>query len=128
MNDYVIYLGDKIKTVGLWKREDGKEYPIYGNTRGASEWYSLDVGVYENTGVVELSDVFIEWLAHYHRVENGLLESDSDSMFLAEHVEEDAPDENPRWFEVEILNAMGNPGYTPEQGELMEWAYNEVQE
>jgi len=125
MNDYAIYVGDAINTVSLWKRDGEKEYPIYANTRGQCEWYSTNPDVYENTETAELSDKFVEWLAHFHRVKEGLV--DVDSMYYAKAVEEDRPEEEPRWFETEILNAIGNPGYTPEQEELLEWAHNEVE-
>lgn len=122
---YALYVGDFHKTISLWKREDGKEYPIFANTRGQPEWYSISTDVYENTTPTNLSDEFVEWLAHFYRARNGLL--DSDSMFLADMVEEDQPDEDPKWYEIEILNEIGKPDYTPEQEDLLEWAYNEVE-
>lgn len=125
MNKYDIYVGDNINTVSLWVRRDGKEYPIYANTRGQTEWYSHDADVYENTDTVGLSDAFIEWLAHLHKVREGLYEREG--MFLAKDVEQHEPDADPEWYEVEILNAINNPGMTPEQEELLEWAYNEVE-
>jgi len=125
MNKYDIYVGDNINTVSLWVRRDGKEYPIYANTRGQCEWYSHDADVYENTDTVGLSDAFVEWLAHYHKVLNGLYESDS--MFLADRIEENEPETEPEWYEVEILNVINDPGMTPEQEELLAWAYEQVE-
>lgn len=121
---YVIYTGDHVTTVSLWKREDGREYPIYANTRGQCEWYSTDPKVFENTSAEPLSETFIEWLAHYYRVQHGLL--DGESMYPQERVQADQPDAEPVWYETEILNAIGEPGLTPEQEELLEWAYVEV--
>lgn len=122
---YVIYLGDKVKHVSLWVREEDNEYPIYANTRGLSTWFSKDTDSYENTEPTSLSGEMVEWLAHYHRVEEGLIEHEG--MFLAPSVEEDRPDVEPEWYETEILNHISRPSYTAEQRELMEWAYNRVE-
>jgi len=123
---YAIYLGDRINNISLWVREDGKEYPIFANTRGQGEWYSLNPDVYENTEPHSLSAEMKEWLAHIHRVENGLIEHDG--MFAAKAIEADAPDADPEWYETEIVNQIGEPGFTPEQEDLLEWAYKEVEE
>jgi hypothetical protein len=126
---YAIYTGNNITTVSLWIRRDGNEYPIYANTRGQTEWYSHDTDVYENTQSERLSNIMVEWLAHIYRARNGLYDLDTDSMFLAERqseIEEHAPDKKPVWYEVEILNAIDNPGMTPEQEELLKWAHNKV--
>lgn len=129
MNDkYAIYVGDNIKTVSLWVRQEENEYPIYANTRGQCAWYSFRRDVYENAHPTELSETCKEWLAHFHRIKSGLIEN-RESMFLRDVVEADRPDNDPEaWYETEILNAIGEPGYTPEQEDLLEWAYNEVQE
>ena len=115
--EYVLYTGDKINTVSLWRREGDTEHPIYANTRGKCEWYSFDADTYENTEPNALSDELVEWLAEYHRriTGQGDMQSNLDM-------------EDPKWYEAEILNAIGDPQIPPEQFELMEWAYNEVQE
>jgi len=122
---YVIYTGDAITTVSLWRREGDREYPIYANTRGQCEWYSTDPECYENTTAEPLSETLKEWLAHYYRVQQGLL--NDESMFAAERVEADQPDTEPVWYETEILNAFGECELTPEQNDLLEWAYREVE-
>jgi hypothetical protein len=126
-SQYVIYTGDTVTTVSLWKREGGKEYPIYANTRGQCEWYSFDPNHYENTSVETLSETCKEWLAHFYRVQQGLL--NDESMFPAERVEADQPDAEPAvWYEVELLNAFDDRGLTPEQTDLLEWAHRVVDE
>jgi len=122
---YVIYTGDTITTVSLWRREDGREYPIYANTRGLCVWYSLDPECYESTTAEPLSKTLKEWLAHFYRVQQGLL--DDESMFAAERVDADQPDAEPVWYETEILNAFDSRSLTPEQTDLLEWAYREVE-
>ena len=117
---YAIYTGDTVRTVSLWVRRDGKEYPIYANTRGKSEWYTHDTEEYENTTPTELSDEFVEWLAHLHRVRTGLVG--------AIEARETEPDADPEWYEVEILNAINQPGMTDEQAELLSWACEQVDE
>jgi len=121
---YQIYTGENISTVSLWVRRDGKEYPIYANTRGQCEWYSHSTTVYENTAPTQLSETFVEWLAHLYRVQNDLY--DREGMFLAQTYEQHEPEETPEWYETEILNHINQPGMTPEQEELLEWAYEQV--
>jgi len=115
---YVLYTGDELTTVSLWVREGGKEYPIYANTRGRSEWYSHEIDVFENTSAEPLSDTLKEWLASAHKVRSDEIDA---SPWRVE------PDEEPEaWYEVELFNAVNNPGMTPEQADLLEWAYEEV--
>ena len=124
---YAIYTGTELTTVSLWVREGDNEYPIYANTRGRSEWYSHDRDVYENTEPSALSETCKAWLAHFHRVTEGKIEDGGDSMFWADTVEADRPDEQPdAWYEVELINAINQPGMTPEQEDLLAWAYSEV--
>ena len=127
MNEkYAIYTGDNITTVSLWVRKEGDEYPIYANTRGQCEWYSFDTDVSENTTATSLSEPMIEWLAHLHRARNGLYELEMSTMLPASRraeIAEHEPDEDPEWYEVEILNHIDKPGMTPEQEELLEWAH-----
>jgi hypothetical protein len=123
---YQLYTGNNIQTVSLWVRRDGKEYPIYANTRGQCEWYSHRPDVYENTNPHSLSDTFVEWLAHFYKVKEGLI--DRDGMFLADAAAHAEPEQDPKWYETEILNHIDQPGMTPEQEELLEWAYQQVQE
>jgi len=123
---YALYRGDKINTVSLWVRKDGREYPIYANTRGQCEWYSFDPDVSENTSASALSETFKEWLAHFYRVRHGLI--DTEGMFPADAYEQAEPETEPEWFETEILNHIDNSGMTPEQEALLEWAYGEVEE
>ena len=125
---YHMYVGEKIPSVNVFKVEGEKEYPIYANTRGRTEWYTFDVDYYENTEQSELSNDLIAYLAHYYRVRENKLQFDSDSMYFAEMIKNDKPDVDLEWYEIEFLNVMGDPRWTPEQEELLEWAYNEVQE
>jgi hypothetical protein len=82
--------------------------------------------VYENTEPEGLSETFVEWLAHFYKVRHNLY--DREGMFLATDYEQHEPDKDPEWYETEILNHINQPGMTPEQEELLEWAYNEVEE
>jgi len=126
---YALYIGDNIQTVSLWVRQNGKEYPIYANTRGQCEWYGFSTDEYENVHTETLSERAIEWLAHIHRVQNGLLDTDSESMYLAGRVKADRPEADPEaWYERELLNHIGEPSLTEEQAKLCEWGYNQVQE
>jgi len=116
MTEYVMYTGDYQTTVGVWKREGETEIPIYANTRGASEWFSTDVNVSENVQQTKLSDPLIQalgdiWANMQNLSGGGVI----DTSGL-------------EWYEIEFLNAIGDPIITPEQEELLEWAYNEVQE
>ena len=121
-----MYTGDNLQTVSVWKRNGDTEYPIYANTRGVGEWFSFDANVQENTTDKRLSDDVIEFLAHIYRVNNGKIETDSESMFWADMVADDRPDVDLEWYETEFVNMINQPGMTPEQEELLEWAYNEV--
>lgn len=122
---YVWYIGDPIPSTGLWVRKNGNEYPIYENTRGQQAWYSFEVGEFDNAQITELSDAFIEWLAHHHRVRNGLVENES--IFPASTIVDDEPDADPEWYEIELLNTIDNPDLTPEQEDLLEWAYEQTE-
>lgn len=124
MSKYAIYTGNTINTVSVWVRRGEKEYPIYANTRGRCEWYTFDTSEYENTEPTELSSEMLEWLAHFHRVREGLIDTHG---LPAKAIEDDKPDVDPEWYEVEILNSIGDPEFTAEQVELLEWAYNQVE-
>lgn len=113
---YQLYLGDKVKTVSLWVREGDNEYPIYANTRGQCSWYTHSVDEYENTSPNSLSNEFIEWLAELHCRITGVGETT---------VNRQLPDLD--WYEVEIINSVGNPVLTEEQSELLAWAYEQEQ-
>jgi len=127
MSEYALYVGDTVQTVSLWVRRGDKEYPIYANTRGQCEWNDFDTDTYENVSQDELSDGLIAWLAHIHAVNNGLLESESESMFYAERAKDAEPDVELEWYEIELINSIGNPSLTPEQEKLLAWAYEQEQ-
>ena len=109
---YRMYTGDEVKTVSVWVVKGDKEYPIYANTRGRCEWYTHNLGECENTTGDELSDELITWLAEYHRRITGQGEMTPNR---------EMPDVE--WYEIEFLNAIGEPMITDEAFELMEWAY-----
>jgi len=115
MSEYVLYLGDLVQTVSLWKRDGDTEHPIYANTRGQCEWFRFDADTYENTSPNALSESLKEWLAELHirltSVEDGTPNRELPDL---------------EWYEHELINAIGDPAVTPEQAELLEWAYNEV--
>jgi len=112
---YAMFVGDAIKTVSVFVRDDGREYPIYANTRGQTEWYTHEIGEYENVTETLLSDELKTWLAEFHARITG--EGDT-------HPNRELPEVE--WYETEFLNAIGKPVVVPEVFELMEWAYEEV--
>ena len=112
MSKYALYIGDNIQTVSLWVRDGDNEYPIYANTRGVCEWFSFDREDYENCEPHQLSDELITWLAEYHRRIKAVGPT-TDNSELPEL----------EWYEQELLNAIATPKVTPEQFDLMEWAY-----
>ena len=114
---YHLYLGDAVQTVSLWRREGNTEHPIYANTRGQCEWFTFNAGDCENTTPHALSDALVEWLAEMHR----RIECVGDMTPNRELPELE-------WYETEVINAIANPAVTEEQFELMEWAYEEVQD
>ena len=117
MSEYIIYTGEKVSTVSLWERDGDEEIPIYANTRGQCEWYSTDVNEYENTTPNKISDSLIEWLAElYRRIEGDDAENSKPNHML--------PDL--KWYEAEIIDSIGNPAYTEEQANLLQWAHNEA--
>lgn len=109
---YALYVGDTINTVSLWVRRDGNEYPIYANTRGQTEWYTFDVDDYENCEQTSLSQAFIDYLA-FLKYQHDTGGTDPSAF---------PPEADPEWYEIEIWNAIGQPGFTKEQYELLEWA------
>ena len=113
---YALYVGDTINTVSLWVRKDGNEYPIYANTRGTHEWYTFDPTDYKNSEPHSLSEELVAWLADYYR-----------RIYGAGEVKGNSELPEPEWYEVELLGAIATPGITPEQEDLLEWAYNEVE-
>jgi len=112
---YTMFVGDAIKTVSVFVRRDGREYPFYANTRGQCEWYTFSVDEYENVQQVGVSDELKAWLAEYH----ARITSEGET-----HHGEELP--KIEWHEKEFLNSIGKPEVTPEQFEMMEWAFNEV--
>jgi len=114
---YTMFVGDAVKTVSVFARDDGREYPIYANTRGLTEWYTHEIDEYENCEQTGISDELKEWLAEYHARITG--EGD-----MTENM--DLPDLE--WYEREFLNAIGEPVVTTEQFDMMEWAFGEVRE
>jgi len=117
MSEYVLYTGETVTTVSLWKRTEQREVPIYANTRGQCEWYSTDVDSFENTEPNKVSEALLEWLAEMHRrIESVDLEHSKDNHML--------PDIE--WYEAEIVHAIGDPSYTHEQQALLAWAVNQV--
>lgn len=114
---YALYRGETVNTISLWVRRDGKEYPIYSNTRGQTVWFDFEQDVYENTDPHALSDALVEWLAELHRRITGEGEM-TPNLKMPER----------EWYETELLNAIGNPSVTEEQSKLMEWAYEKVDE
>ena len=109
---YEIYVGDNIPATSLWVRRDGKEYPIYSNTRGNCSWYTHSINEYANTAQRGLSQAFVDYLAFTkYQADTGGFDPTAQP-----------PENDPKWYEIEILNALGNPGFTKEQYELLEWA------
>lgn len=102
--EYVFFVGEHIKTVSLWRRIGDKEHPIYANTRGQCEWYSFDAGECENTAETKPTEAF--WKA-LRKISNG------EGRFSIEECE---------WYEREVVSALGNPNFTDEQRELLEFA------
>jgi len=120
---YRIYVGENIGNTSFWMRTDETtEKPIMANTRGLTTWFSYKFDEYENTEPNELSNLCIEWLAHIYRARNGLYDSGA-----LPAIKDNEPDEEPVWYETEILNALNNPKTTTEQQELLEWAYEKDQ-
>ncbi|QAS68882.1 hypothetical protein HFTV1-gp49 [Haloferax tailed virus 1] len=114
---YAMYVGDYETTVSVWLRKNGEEYPIYANTRGQCEWYTHNVSDCENTTEQALSDGLKAWLAEFHRRINSV------DDVTPNHAMPDV-----EWYEVEFLNAIGEPEITDEVMDLLEWAYNEEQQ
>jgi len=112
---YAMFVGEAVKTVSVFKRKNGREYPIYANTRGQTEWYTHEIGEHENVTESTLSGELKAWLAEYHARITGEGET---------HPNRELPEVE--WYEREFLNAIGNPCVIPEVFELMEWAFNEV--
>lgn len=109
---YAMYVGEYHTTVSVWIRKNGEEYPIYANTRGNCEWYTHNVSDCENATEQELSEGLKAWLAEYHRRIHGVDDVTPNRAMPALE-----------WYEVEFMNAIGDPELTDEVADLLEWAY-----
>ena len=97
--EYVFYVGERVGTVGLWKRYDDdygddavppqytQEYPIVQNTRGRWMWNASD----ESEGNVDSIDPTDEFWRGLEQIANGELRG----------LEID-----PEWYEAEVIGEL----------------------
>jgi len=107
--EYVWYLGDEVRTVGLWRREGEREHPIYQNTRGRAMWNSFETDNYQGTTPIRPTEAFWDAAAALagatdHEPEDEIDISDCD------------------WFEREFLQAFHHVESPPETVELLRYA------
>jgi hypothetical protein len=91
--EYVWYIGDPVATVGLWRREDGTEFPVYQQTRGQAVFNSRHADE-SNIGTEEPTTAFFDAL---RSLNHGDYDPETDDGLDVEGCE---------WYEVEFLNEL----------------------
>lgn len=85
---YVWYINNPIRSVSLWRRSGGGEFPAYQNTRGRCIWNSPETGV-TNAAVRTPTDAF--WDAINQLLEEGVTEIDVEDC---------------KWWERECIESL----------------------
>jgi len=90
---YIWYVGDPVATVGLWRREDGTEFPVYQQTRGQAVFNSRRV----NESTIDTADPTPAFFDALRSLGSGDYDPETDDGLDVEGCE---------WYEVEFLNEL----------------------